>query len=226
MLLSVTKRSARGISVSGNYTLSECFGHPNAGGGTPNLNSGYTNPADIDYDYGHCDSDRRHNFNMTFGAQSPQFDNRLLRAFASDWRVSAIFQARSGSPMTVSVNTDPARTGVGGQRATRQDDVDPYGAKTVANYLNPAAFAQPAIGTYGAQERNSLYGPGYKNIDVALVRAFRINTHRIEARVESFNALNWFRMNNPQTSLNSNQFGRVTSAGDPRIMQFALKYSF
>jgi len=64
-------------------------------------------------------------------------------------------------------------------------------------------------------------------VDLSLVRAFRFAaTHRLEARIEAFNAFNWFRWNNPQTSLNNSLFGRITSAEDPRVMQFALKYSF
>ena len=59
------------------------------------------------------------------------------------------------------------------------------------------------------------------------MRSFRFaNTHRLEARLESFNALNWFQLNNPQNNRDNVQFGRITSAGDPRIMQFALKYQF
>ena len=50
--------------------------------------------------------------------------------------------------------------------------------------------------------------------------------HRIEARIESFNALNWFQWNNPVTNFNNVDFGRIVSAGDPRIMQFAIKYQF
>ena len=227
LLLSVQRRSANGVSVSANYTLSKCEGHPNQGGTTPNINSGYVNPADIDYDYGACDSDRRHNFNMTGGVMTPTFDNTALRMLASDWRFSAILSLRSGSPMTVTVNTDPARTGIGGQRADVLND-NPYGDKNNPNfYLNPAAFAQPAVGTYGNQERNWFVGPMFKGFDVSLVRAFRFGTHRIEGRVESFNVLNWTRWNNPGTNLNQTQtFGRITGAADPRIMQFAIKYQF
>jgi hypothetical protein len=62
---------------------------------------------------------------------------------------------------------------------------------------------------------------------MALVRVFRLDTHRIEARLESFNLMNWTRYNNPATNFSAlNTFGRITSAQDPRIMQFALKYVF
>jgi hypothetical protein len=68
-----------------------------------------------------------------------------------------------------------------------------------------------------------------KRVDLALVRAFRFaSTHRVEARVEAFNAFNWFNPGGggPVTNRDNVQFGRITSADDPRIMQFAVKYSF
>jgi hypothetical protein len=224
LLLGVQRRTVNGVSVSANYTLSKCNGHPNQV--LPNVNSGYVNPDDIDYDYGACDSDRRHLFNLTGSVETPQFENAAVRAVASNWRLSGIFRAYSGSPFSVTVTTDPARTGIGGQRANLVLD-DPYGDKSLTNYLNTAAFASPAVGTLGDQERNAVYGPGQRTIDLSLVRSFRFNgTHRIEARIESFNALNWFRWNNPVNNFNNVQFGRITSAGDPRIMQFAIKYEF
>jgi hypothetical protein len=226
LLLSVQRRSSNGVSVSANYTLSKCMGHPVQGGGTPNINTGFVDPTNIDYDYGACGSDRRHIFNLTAGLQSPDFDHRVVHLLASGWRLSGIFRASSGSPLTVTVQGDPARTGISGQRANVLLD-DPYGDRTLDNYLNPAAFGQPALGTLGNQERNWFTGPGSRNVDIALVRSFPVTpTHRIEARVEAFNAFNWFRWGNPNTNLNSPTFGRITSANDPRAMQFALKYSF
>ena len=68
---------------------------------------------------------------------------------------------------------------------------------------------------------------GTRNVDIALVRVFRVDTHRIEARLESFNLMNWTRYNNPAVNFSAPKtFGRITSALDPRIMQFALKYAF
>jgi hypothetical protein len=51
-------------------------------------------------------------------------------------------------------------------------------------------------------------------------------TQRIEARVEAFNALNWLRPGNPNTTLSSATFGQILTVADPRIMQFGLKYQF
>ena len=72
-----------------------------------------------------------------------------------------------------------------------------------------------------------MYGPGSRTVDLSLVRSFRfMSNHRIEARIESFNAFNWVQWNNPVANFNNVQFGRITSAGDPRILQFAIKYEF
>ena len=228
LLVGIQRRSANGITLNANYTLSKCMGHPTAGGGTPNVGTGYVNPDDIDYDYGACDIDRRHLFNLTAGVLSPEFGNAALRVVASNWRLSGILRLFSGRPLNVTVASDPARTGISGQRANLIGDG--YGDKSYNNYLNPADFAVPAVGTLGTLERNAFVGPMEKRVDLALVRAFRFAaTHRIEARVEAFNAFNWFNpgLNNaPVVNRDNVQFGRITSADDPRIMQFAVKYSF
>jgi hypothetical protein len=228
ILLSMQRRSANGLSLTGNYTLSKCEGHATQGGTTPNINSGYVNPNDIDYDYGACTQDRRHVFNATASVMTPEFANAVARALGSNWRVSGIFSARSGEPLTVTVTGDPAGTGINNQRASIVLD-DVYGDGTINNYLNPAAFARPANGQYGDQVRGSFTGPGDRTIDIAVVRAFRFGTHRIEGRIESFNLLNWTRYANPGVNLNAPAtFGRITGVlqNSPRTMQFAVKYSF
>jgi hypothetical protein len=227
LLLSVQRRGRNGTTVSANYTLSKCTGHPTQGGGTPNINTGYVDPTNIDYDYGACTQDRRHIFNLTAGAETPDFSNTALRYVASGWRLSGILRAYSGTPLTVTVTTDPAGTGISGQRANVLLD-EPYGDKeSLTHYLNPLAFAIPAAGTLGNQERGWFTGPGSKNVDISVVRSFRFaQTQRIEARIEAFNVFNWVRLNNPVTNFNSNQFGQITGSDDPRVMQFALKYSF
>jgi hypothetical protein len=83
------------------------------------------------------------------------------------------------------------------------------------------------MGTIGNMGRSSIAGPGTWQFDAALSRTFQMSeTQRVEFRAEAFNITNSFRMENPTTNLNSNTFGQITSAKDPRIMQFALKYFF
>jgi hypothetical protein len=134
----------------------------------------------------------------------------------------------------VTTGQDTAFSGISNQRANQVSD-DVYGDAEedaqgrLANYLNRAAFAAPAPGTLGDSERNGIEGPGYWNgINLALRRLVPLGgTRNIELRVEAFNLLNSFNWGIPTTNLSSGQFGRITNqAGDPRIMQFGIKFGF
>ena len=70
-------------------------------------------------------------------------------------------------------------------------------------------------------------GPGSLNVDVSLSRTFSIREHfHLETRAESFNVINHVNLNNPTTALNSSNFGKITGAADPRILQFVMKLKF
>jgi hypothetical protein len=128
--------------------------------------------------------------------------------------------------MTVVSGQDRQLSGTQNQRPN-QILSNVYGDKSFDNYLNPAAFAQPAIGTLGNVPRGSITGPGTWQFDAALTRTFQLGEmQRLEFRAEAFNVTNSVRMNAPNVTLSSSTFGQVTSARDPRIMQFALKYFF
>jgi hypothetical protein len=228
--LSVRRRDVAGVSLNGNYTWGHCFGD-NTTGGFPQLAQGPINPDDPALDRGNCDQDRTHVANLTVGYQTPNFANRALRIVASDWRASGLLTARSGSWLTVTTGRDIA---LNGQRFQEQrvnqvsDDV--YGAKTLNSYLNRAAFAQPALGTFGNHQRNSIKGPAYWTINLALSRLVSLGSSQdVEFRLEAFNLLNHFNWGNPGTNFNAGTFGRIqtfSTAGDPRIMQFGIKYGF
>jgi hypothetical protein len=94
-------------------------------------------------------------------------------------------------------------------------------------WFNPAAFTQPAPGTLGNAGRATLPGPGFWGIDAALSRIFRLQENMsVEARVEAFNLTNSYRAGIPVTAINNQNFGKILTAQDPRIMQLALKFVF
>ena len=236
MLLSFQRRSSNGITTNVNYTLSECRGLISQGGGPLNVGTGYmlpvsliNPPANADAlfaaDEGACANSPTHIFNLTASIETPQFSSTAARMIASGWRLSGIFRAQSGDALTIVTGADRALTGMQNQRPNQVLD-NPYGDKSVNNWFSPAAFAQPALGTHGNSGRNAYDGPGKRVVDLSIVRAFRISTHRIEARVEAFNAFNWFRWGNPVNNFSSATFGRILTADDPRVMQFAVKYQF
>ena len=226
LLVSVQRRAASGVTVGGNYTWSRCIGDSsNAGSGnTPGTT--YIDPTNRRFDRGNCDSDRRQIFNVTAVAETPRFQNFTLRTLATGWRLSGIYRYSTGSSLSVLSGLDRALNGVVNQRA-QQVLENPYGDKSLNNHLNPRAFAQPALGTLGNVGSRGIEGPGTWQLDLSLSRIFRLGeTHRLEARAEAYNLTNSLRPLNPNTTITSSTFGQITSAADPRIMQFALKYVF
>jgi hypothetical protein len=226
--LSFQRRAASGVTLIGNYTWSRCFGNAaTPGGGFPQIGNGYTDPENPAFDRGHCDQDRTHLGSLTVGAQTPRFESAALRAVASDWRVSGILAAQSGAWLNIITGQDTAFTGIAQQRVDQLSD-DVYGEKSLARYLNPAAFARPTPGALGNYVRNSVKGPGYWTVDMALSRLVNVGgTRNFEFRVEAFNLLNTFNWGNPVINFNSGAFGRITSmTGSPRILQFGIKYGF
>src|SRR2546421_250739 len=84
-----------------------------------------------------------------------------------------------------------------------------------------AAFAQSALGTLSNMGAGNVRGPGYWGLDAALARTFQFHeSQKVELRVEAFNLTNSFRMIDPTVAFNNSLFGKVTTAQDPRIMQF------
>ena len=225
--LSFRRRAADGLSLSGNYTLSRCLTDTEVSGGFTQFSSSYTNPNDPTYDRGNCGPNRTHIANFTVGYVTPELASAPLRAIASDWRISGMLTARSGAWLSVTTTQDLAFTGVPGQRVNQILD-DPYADKSLDRYLNYSAFALPAPGTLGNHQRNSIVGPAFWEVNLALARLLRgPDARTLELRLEAFNLFNNFNWGNPVTNFNAGTFGRITSAaGDARIMQFAVKYAF
>lgn len=223
LLVSVQRRLSKGFSLLANWTLSKCMGDPAT---TEITGPTIVDPDHPELDYSYCDSDRRHVVNISSVINLPEFEHPVLRRLFSDWQFAPIVRWQTGDRSSVTLGIDRALTGMGNQRAVQVLD-NPYGDKTPDFYLNPAAFAQPEIGTYSTLKRNTIVNPGRFQNDVAVTRTFRLPGARtVQFRWEVFNVINWVNFNAPITALNNANFGKIQSAGDPRIMQFALKYTF
>ena len=233
--LAARHRTANGVTLNGTYTLSRCKGTPTANDFNQ-TSAGYTNPADPDVDAGYCDQDRRHVGTLSVGYQTPEVSRGIVRAIASSWRLSGILNARTGLRLNILSGRDNAFSGIAAQRPDQISD-DIYGpgkdasdlkpAEQINNYFNRDAFAQPALGTLGNTIRNVAVGPSFWQADMAISKIVPFGTQRLELRLETFNVFNTFNWGNPVTNLNSATFGRITTQiGDPRILQFGLKYDF
>lgn len=223
LLLSAQRRLSDGWSLLANYTLSKCMSDPAT---TEITGPTVVDPDNPDADYSYCASDRRHIINLSAVARTPDFESGLKKVLLSGWQFSPIVRWQSGNRSTVTAGTDRALTGVGGQRAVQVLD-DPYGDGSPEFYLNPAAFAVPELGTLSDLKPFSIVNPSQLQTDFALTRSFRLpDASTIQFRWEVFNFLNHVNFGAPVTTLNSGNFGQILTAGDPRIMQFALKYIF
>lgn len=222
LLLSAQKRLSHNFSVLSNWTISKCMSDPATSEITgPTI----VNPNDPDLDYAYCGSDRRHVVNLSAVVRTPEFSNDMLRTILGNWQISPIVRWQSGNRSTVTTGVDNALTGMGGQRAVQVLD-DPYGDKTAGNYLNRAAFTSPAAGTYSTLKPFTIVNPSNFQNDIAISRSFRFGSRSLQARWEIFNVINYVNLGAPITALNSAAFGQIQTAGDPRIMQFALKFDF
>ena len=100
--------------------------------------------------------------------------------------------------------------------------------QNLTHWLNRDAFRSAALGTFGNAGVGIARAPGYWNVDMSLSK--RINTvarHYLMFRVEAFNLFNHPNFGPPDRNIQSQTFGTITStAGDARIVQLALKYSF
>jgi hypothetical protein len=102
---------------------------------------------------------------------------------------------------------------------SRQDEI--------AQYFNTSAFRVNAIGTIGTGRRNQLQTPGAWNADFSIFKTFSATERlKFQLRGEFFNLFNHTRLGTPNGTVTSPQFGRITSAFDPRIVQLAAKVVF
>jgi hypothetical protein len=235
--LAARHRSTTGVSLSASYTLSKCEGTTTAT--TFNQTSqGYSIPGDPDFDAGYCDQDRRHLSSLNMGYETPEVGNSVVRVLASNWRLSGILSARSGSRLNITSGVDRAL--IGSHNSIQRPDLlsdDIYGpgkeasdlepGQQIDNYFNRAAFALAPLGELGDAKRNLAVGPSFWQVDMLLSRLIQLGTQRVEFRFEASNLFNAFNWGDPVTNFNSGAFGRITTqAGAPRILQFGIKYDF
>ena len=225
MLVSANHRLDRYFSILANFTWSHCISDGDVASEISGV--GYQDPSNRRANRGNCSTDERRIFNLSVVAQSPQFKGRgVLQYLAADWELSAIVTDHTGLWFSPSSGVDSSLTGVGADRPNVTGTTS-VPNPTLAKWFNTSAFVQNTPGTYGNAGRNSLEGPGGFGMDMALLRRIRVHeTQSVEVRAEAFNVLNHPTFQNPTGTLSNSTFGRILGANDPRILQFALKYSF
>ncbi len=195
---------------------------------------------DLANERGSSSYDIRQNF-VTFLSYSVPRVPRIPKVIGDGWQLNTLITAQTGTPINIAAGTNPSGSGDGTDRVNLVGN--PFALSSTRSglsvvYLNKAAFAAPAAGTYGNLGRDAIYGPGFFSIDPSLFKTFHV-TERIslQFRAEMFNASNYVNLANPTATLTSASFGLIGNTkngssapglgfGEPRNTQLALKLIF
>jgi hypothetical protein len=198
-------------------------------------------------DYGNSDFDTRHGFVGYANYEVPGF--RGPKLLTNGWELNTVITLKGGQPINLFTGTDTT----GENEFTQRPNIvaNPFAGVShkiqngIVQWFNPAAFSDPAAGTYGNFTRNSIFGPGLEDMDLSLFKNTHI-TERVNAqfRVEMFNVFNHLNLANPgPTQLDNaytdtDSFGQIGSTigagnyspgigpGEPFNVQLALKILF
>jgi hypothetical protein len=143
--------------------------------------------------------------------------------------MAGLINAQSGLPLAVTQSTNfNAFAGFGTQRPNRTADPElPKSQRTTAAHFNTSAFAMTPQFELGNSSRNPVRGPSFLGADLALIKRTRVNEQlTLEFRAEVFNLTNTPPLNAPNITMGTPGFGSITSAGDPRVIQLALKLHY
>jgi hypothetical protein len=237
---SVRQRAVSGFEYLASYTLSETktnnLGYYGSGGVAAE-GAYWMNTYEPEWNYGPAFFDARHNFVFSANYELPFGKGRkwggdssaLVDAILGGWRLSGIFQARSGFPITV---TDGANRSLQGQRGNERPNCvgDPQPSnQNIDNWLDINAFQRVALGTWGNCGIGVGRAPNYRNIDAVLAKRFRTGGERyFEFRLEAFNLTNTPSFGPPARDINApNTFGRITSTvSNPRTVELVFKFYY
>jgi hypothetical protein len=223
LMASVRHSAGHGIFVTGSYTyshgLSNSFSQSFFGGG------GVQNAHDPQADYGNSAINVAQVLSFSYIWDIPflKTDRTWKGTLLGGWKYSGITAIQSGlslSPgLSVSNQGLASRPNTTGAALTYP--------KTPQEWFNTGAFAAPAYGYFGDASNGSITGPGLVTFDMALYKDFRLGERQtIQFRGELFNIFNHTNLSGIQTAVGASNFGQATSALDPRIVEFALRYHF
>ena len=200
--VSLTKRFSQGLSLLASYTWSKALGYTSG-------NNFLLNSSNLGSNYGPLDYDRQqvlsisHLWEIPFGRHGNSMASTLL----GGWQLNGIFSWTTGSPLTITA--DPITCACPNSTVFASlSGNGPAVLNSGTTYLNPAAFTATPGGN-GSLGRGSIFGPGYRNYDLALFKNFRYRErYRIELRAEAYNLTNSPRFLNPVTNISAADFGQ------------------
>ena len=251
--LSLQRRFTSGLSLNAQYLWSHGINDGSIGGGEANAPE---NVACRRCDRGPSVFDIHHNlvaatvYELPFGkgkhwVNSDGTAGKVL----GEWQFSATQVLHTGHPLTVTVDRDASTIPNGNSSSDQRPDLVPGvpvipANQGVNNWINPAAFAVPANGTFGNAGRGLVRSPLVWQTDMALSKTVRLTERfNLEFSAEAFNIFNHDQYADPEVNFSNGNFGQINSivnfnsnndsfapdnvgSGTPRQFQFALRLQF
>ncbi|MGH9159847.1 MAG: hypothetical protein ACRD2X_07660, partial [Vicinamibacteraceae bacterium] len=224
------KRYSSGVFFAGNYQISRMI--DNNSGQIESNDTAFRWNKDADRAYSRYH--RRHRSSVTFGYELPFGAGKrwlsgggAMSALLGGWQLSGALSMQSGVPFTVSGSAIqnlgsyvPSRVNFA---PGREDDKGRLDDPTPEGWFDATAYALPPAGFQGTAGRNTLIGPPYRRMDLAITKRFRIAAASLDFRGEIFNLFNHTNFGNPAANISNANVGIITSADDARHVQLVLR---
>lgn len=245
-----SEKMGQNFYLKGYYTYSKSFDSVELDNNTPNPTATGQIPQDyldLAEERGPSDYDMRHSavISLVWLLNYYHGESRFVRGVLNEWSVSPIVSAHSGMPFTLTSGSDYNLDGISGNDRPNRVPGTSLGVANPgpAEWFNTGAFCDNNGGTKNAcptglvgigpngqdgnAGRNSLYGPGFYQWDLAVFRDFPIHERmKLQLRAEAQNVFNIANLSNPGTTLGTATFGVISSAGTMRELQLGLRLTF
>ena len=248
MQIGLEKRFSSGLSALASYTwgkgLTEGADHLSTSFGGPGVDIGVfsvpQNARDLKAERGPAEFDVTHRFVVSYIYELPWGRNRhwgrswngITDLLLGNWQVSGIHVVQGGLPLTATFSGTSVLN-LGSDRISRPNLVGepelPASQRTVERWFNTDAFTvpSPAPQAFGNAGVGIMRGPGLANFDFSIAKNVRLDENRyFQFRTELFNAFNHANFGPPDIRREAATFGRILTAGNPRIIQLGLKVYF
>ena len=231
----VRRRQARGVSGNLSYTLARSMDNASSlGAGSPVVAQ---NDRDLESEWALSSFDRRHQVSGDLSVELPFGPNRrwlknggLLAGIAGEWTATLALTLQSGSPFTARVlgaASDVFRGTNGSLRANATGQPIELSNPTVDAFFNAAAFAVPDLGLFGDSARNTVVGPGARQLNAVFTRDVRLTgTRVVSLQVNATNLLNTVQWASVDTNVNSPTFGQVLSVRPMRSVTVNVRFRY
>jgi hypothetical protein len=231
--MTLEKRTNNGLSFRVNYTHSKTTDNQST---DQQLTLTNPDPFSPNFNNGLANEDVPNAFSLDGAGELPEMRSlpKAVRAIAGGWGLSGILTWANGEPFTIVSGQDNSLSGVGLDRADLVPGANlhlPSGrsrGQEISEMFNVPAFTTNAKGTFGDAPRNPIRNLAYFDTDASLQRSFPIGERlKFKFRIEEFNLTNHPNLNQPGANVSATStFGKITGAGDPRILQLVGRFEF